>query len=132
MNFKHLFTLLLSCLLGTQLFAAKVTSQEGEFQKINNYYIKGDYLTAAKSIDVLIGKLSGDDLVIARAYFLKAKIQAAYGHFDDYNSAIDSGNKLLAKANADQDKALYIKVLMEAADAYTAAGDYLQAEQTME
>ena len=123
---------LLCCLFATLAINAVAQVSESSFEKIEAYYEKGDYKLGVRSNDILINSISAspksNPLVLARAYFLRAKGSELDGLFKDYEEFMFKGDRELQKANKD-DIFQYAKSANCAIEAYLSYGDYVNASK---
>jgi CHAT domain-containing protein/lipopolysaccharide biosynthesis regulator YciM len=128
---KYLFSVIvLLCLSSIPTFSAD--DWEKSFQKIEDYYFKGDYKRALKENKALCGsiekKAGKENVTIARAYFQQAKIEEALSKFDDYKSILEHGFSVL-NISEKPSTPEYARGMAYAAAALMEYGDFARAEE---
>jgi len=128
---KYLFSIIfLLNFLSTPSFSAD--EWEKSFQKIEDYYFKGDYKRALKENKALCGriekKLGKENTILARAYFQQAKIEESLSKFEDYKSILEHGFSVLniSEKPTTMD---YARSMTYAAAALIEYGDFARAEE---
>jgi CHAT domain-containing protein len=125
-------TALLSCVFVLMATNAVAQVFESSFEKIEAYYEKGDYKLGVRSNDILINSITSSSksnpLILARAYFLRAKGSELDGSFKEYEEFMFKGDRELQKANKD-DMFQYAKSVNYAIETYLSYGDYVNASK---